>query len=89
MLTQDEKKKLNAALDEKATTDNIISFRDVALECGFKHIKTEQVKGFATSFVNRHPNYKAVHMVKDSQDTTTSLFVGLTFVDKNIDFEED
>ena len=87
MLNANEKSIINKALDDKAVTDRIISFRAVALECGFNHIKTEQVKGMADSFCYRHPNYKAVRMLKGENDPS-SLFVSLHFVDKEIEFEE-
>ena len=45
MLNQTEKKRLNQVLDAKTVTDKIISFHKVALSCGYKHIRTEQVAG--------------------------------------------
>ena len=87
MLNQTEKKRLNQVLDAKAVTDKIISFHKVALSCGYKHIKTEQVAGIAESFCNRHPNYKAVRILKYANDCS-SLFVSLHFIDKELEFED-
>lgn len=87
MLNNKEKVIINKALDDKAVTDKIISFRAVALECGFNHIKTEQVKGMADSFLHRHPDFKAVRMLKDENDLA-SLFVSLTFVANEIEFDD-
>ena len=88
MLDQTEKKLLNQVLDTKAITDKIISFHKVALACGYKHIRTEQVAGIAESFCHRHPNYKAVRILKCDNDCA-SLFVSLHFIDKSLDFEDD
>ena len=88
MLDQTEKKLLNRVLDTQAITDKIISFHKVALACGYKHIRTEQVAGIAESFCHRHPNYKAVRMLKCDNDCS-SLFISLHFIDKSLDFEDD
>ena len=87
MLNQTEKKMLNQVLDTKAVTDKIISFHKVALACGYKHIKAEQVAGIAESFCNRHPNYKPVRILKHANDCS-SLFVSLHFIDKELEFED-
>ena len=87
MLNQTEKKMLNRVLDTKAVTDKIISFHKVALSCGYKHIKAEQVAGIAMSFCNRHPNYKPVKILKHDNDCS-SLFVSLHFIDKELEFED-
>ena len=88
MLNQTEKKMLNQVLYTKAVTDKIISFHKVALACGYKHIRTEQVAGIAESFCCRHHNYKAVKILKHDNDCA-SLFVSLHFIDKSLDFEDD
>ena len=75
MLSQTEKKRLNQILDVKAVTDKIISFNKVALSCGYKHIKTEQVAGIAESFCHRHPNYKAVRILKCDNDCASLIEV--------------
>ena len=87
MLNQTEKKRLNQVLDNKALTDKIISFHKVALVCGYKHIKTEQVAGIAESFCHRHLNYKSVRILKHANDCS-SLFVSLHFIDKELEFED-
>ena len=86
MLDNFEKRLLNRILDSKAITDKIISFHEVALACGYKHIRTEQVIGIAESFCHRHPNYKAVRILKHDNDCA-SLFVSLHFIDKSLDFD--
>ena len=87
MLDSIEKILLNRILDSKAVTDKIISFHKVALSCGYKHIKLEQVSGIAESFCHRHPNYKAVRILKHANDCS-SLFVSLHFIDKELEFED-
>ena len=87
MLNQTEKKMLNQVLDTKAVTDKIISFHKVALSCGYKHIRTEQVAGIAESFCHRHPNYRPFKILKYDNDCA-SLFVSLHFIDKELEFED-
>ena len=87
MLDSIEKRLLNRILDSKAITDKIISFHKVALACGYKHIRTEQVRGIAESFCHRHPNYKPVKILKHDNDCS-SLFVSLHFIDKSLDFDD-
>ena len=87
MLNGLEKMLLNRILDSKAITDKIISFHKVALSCGYKHIKAEQVAGIAESFCHRHPNYKAVRILKCDNDCA-SFFVSLHFIDKELEFED-
>lgn len=87
MLDGIEKKLLNQVLDTKAVTDKIISFHKVALACGYKHIRAEQVDGIAMSFCNRHPNYKAVRILKCDNDCS-SLFISLHFIDKSLEFDD-
>ena len=87
MLDSIEKRLLNQVLDTKAQTDKIISFHEIALACGYKHIRTEQVAGIAMSFCHRHPNYKPVKILKHDNDCA-SLFVSLYFIDKELEFED-
>ena len=87
MLDGLDKRLLNRILDSKAITDKIISFHKVALACGYKHIRTEQVAGIAESFCHRHLNYKAVKILKYDNDCS-SLFVSLHFIDKSLDFDD-
>ena len=77
----------NVKSNREEKTQSGIRYQKVALSCGYKHIKAEQVAGIAESFCNRHPNYKAVRILKHANDCA-SLFVSLHFIDKELEFED-
>lgn len=85
IITKQQKNALKAALDVKATTDKIISVRETANELGIKQIDRQQCAGLAQSFCRLHPEYKAVQMMNTPTD---SLFCSLTFVDKELEFDD-
>lgn len=49
-MEKQEKIRVEEALNKKAEKMREIKFYDVALELGYKHIKTEDVKTIATRF---------------------------------------
>lgn len=77
---------LKDKLNELAQTDRFIKLYDVARDMGYNHIKQENVQGIMKSFLRKNPDYKAVQMV-EKENSNMSLFCSLTFVDKEIEFE--
>lgn len=55
------------------------------------HIKTEDVKVIATRFLKKHPTYRAVRFVKDSNrvSSTESLFTTLVLTECEYQTEEE
>lgn len=68
-----------------------IKFYDVALELGYKHIKTEDVKTIAKKFLKKHPIYRVVRFVKDPNrvSSTESLFTTLVLTECEDQTEEE
>ena len=84
------KKEILEALNKKAEELREISFYDVALECGYKHIKTEEVKDIANAFIKANPTYRAVRLVNFNRSTATqSLFTTLVLTECEYDEEPD
>lgn len=79
---------VKARLNELAKSDKIIKLYDVARSMGYNHIKKENVQGIMKSFLQKNPNYKAVQIV-EKENSNMSLFCSLTFVDKEIEFENE
>lgn len=65
--------------------DRIISLREQANACGIKHLKTQECLEIANKFIKNHPDYKMVRMMETPFD---SIFCSLTFIDKELQFED-
>ena len=74
------------AIDAAAEGDKIISVREKALECGIKHLKTQEVLEICNAFLKKHDDYKLVKMV-DSLKDYSSLFCTAHLIDKSIEFD--
>lgn len=85
------KNKGRRSIKQKAEEMREIKFYDVALELGYKHIKTEDVKTIATRFLKKHPTYRAVRFVKDPNrvSSTESLFTTLVLTECEYQTEEE
>lgn len=90
-MEKQEKIRVEEALNKKAEEMREIKFYDVALELGYKHIKTEDVKTIATRFLKKHPTYRAVRFVKDPNrvSSTESLFTTLVLTECEYQTEEE
>lgn len=90
-MEKQEKIRVEEALNKKAEEMREIKFYDVALELGYKHIKTEDVKTIATRFLKKHPTYRAVRFVKDPNQvsSTESLFTTLILTECEYQTEEE
>lgn len=90
-MEKQEKIRVEEALNKKAEKMREIKFYDVALELGYKHIKTEDVKTIATRFKKKHPTYRAVRFVKDPNrvSSTESLFTTLVLTECEYQTEEE
>lgn len=78
-------------LGEKSEELREINFRDVANECGFKHIKTQEVEEIADEFLKTHPTYRAVRFVKNQKvvSSTESLFTTLVLTECEYETEDE
>ena len=90
-MEKQEKIRVEEALNKKAEEMREIKFYDEALELGYKHIKTEDVKTIATRFLKKHPTYRAVRFVKDPNRvaSTESLFTTLVLTECEYQTEEE
>lgn len=90
-MEKQEKIRVEEALNKKAEEMREIKFYDVALELGYKHIKTEDVKTIATRFLKKHQTYRAVRFVKDPNrvSSTESLFTTLVLTECEYQTEEE
>ena len=85
-LTKKEMATLKAELDKAAIGDRIISLRKIANQMGIKRMKRGQVMGMIKTFTRRHPDYKVVKM---EWNGITSLFHSITFIDKELEIEQE
>lgn len=84
------KKEVLEALNNKAQELKEISFYEVAMGCGYNHIKTNDVKDIANAFVKANPTYRAVRFVNLNKNTATqSLFTTLVLTECEYDEEPD
>lgn len=84
------KREIIQALNVKANEMREISFYDVALELGYKHIKTEDVKDIANAFIKENPTYRAVRFVNLNKNSATqSLFTTLFLTECEYDDASD
>lgn len=72
-------------LNKKARETKIISLRETAIECGCKHLKTQECLEIANAFLKNNNDYKMVRMMNNKYD---SIFCSLTFLDKSLEFED-
>lgn len=80
------KKEILEALNKKAEELREISFYDVALECGYKHIKTDDVKEIANAFIKVNHEYRAVKFINPNKSNETqSLFTTLVLTECEYD----
>lgn len=85
------KNEILEVLEEKAKEYKEIKFYDVALEMGYTHIKTQEVKEIASKFLKRNPTYKGVRFVKNPKkiSSTESLFTTLVLTECEYETEEE
>lgn len=86
-----QKNEILEVLEEKAKELREIKFYDVALELGYRHVKTEDVKTIAKRFLKNNPTYRAVRFVKDPKKVTSteSLFTTLVLTECEYQTEEE
>lgn len=71
---------------EKASEgDKIISLKEQSNACGIKHLKTQECLEIANTFLKSHSDYKMVRIMATPYD---SIFCSLTFVDKEVQFDD-
>lgn len=85
------KNEILEVLEEKAKKQREIKFYDAALEMGYTHVKTQDVKEIANKFIKRNPTYRAVRFVKDEKkvSSTESLFTTLVLTECEYQTEEE
>ena len=65
---------LKAALEKAITEQNEIIIKEVAIGCGIKHIKSNDLLVMCRNLIRKNPEYRLVKFVKPGQpDTTASL----------------
>lgn len=73
-------------LEKASEGDRIISLREQSNACGIKHLKTQECLEIANKFLKSHSDYKMVRMMETPYD---SIFCSLTFIDKELQFDQD
>lgn len=80
---------LKAALEKAITECNIIILKDVAAECGIKHIKTNDLFVMCNNLIRKNPEFKLVKLIyKGKPDATASLFQTGALIRKGWEYEE-
>lgn len=85
------KQDLVNAVVTKAESERIINFYETAKEMGHKHISAQDCRDIMNAVLKALPEYRAVQMCTEEQlknPATAGLFSTLTFVEKNIEFDE-
>ena len=79
-------------LNEKAKAEKEISFYETAKECGFNHVKKQEVMEITRQFLKENPTYKAIQFVKNPEkgaSSTESLFTTLMLTECEYETEAD
>lgn len=72
-------------LEKASEGDRIISLKEQANACGIKHLKAQECLEIANKFKKNHDDYKMVRMMETPYD---SIFCSLSFIDKELQFED-
>lgn len=82
---KDWKENIVSAIVERSAGDKIIPLKEIAGAHGIAHIAAQDARDIMHAVEKRLPDYRPVRMMATEND---SLFQSLTFIQKDVEFEE-
>lgn len=83
---KDWKENIVSAIVERSAGDKIIPLKEIAAAHGIAHIAAQDARDIMHAVEKRLPDYRPVRMMATEND---SLFQSLTFIQNDVEFEEE